>query len=538
MNTFYCFDCGSDLSGMGKILFCPNCGVSFQAADISGSSYETETPQSGSSLPGLEGNQSVYFSEGILMTNISRLSRKLNCYEAKVRDLLEKYINELCYSGHQYHLLDAGEIFHPTREYDVQEYVKWLEDFHITKNRKPRFLFIIGCNEIIPMASITNEPKCYYSDDTIESDIAYSYLLSDNLEERIWSGAVFERSATFLTGRLPIPNVSDLNYLERYLNNSKQIIHEGIGASTFFGLSAKSWEEASDETIRAIEAPKTVLTSPDYDLSTIHEVFDSKASFYYFNLHGSESPFQSEYFGDYDSVISPEQMSAIERCNVVLSEACYGAKFVEYDSGDSMLLSALSNKTVNFVGSSKVAFGSSTDEISSADVISKAFFDAITVGKSSGESFEFARQVVFHESLEHLFDYSVTTAVEFNLFGDPFCAPTRSSSEIELARYEGLRRSRPRKRVIYSDDVSEGLLAQVRGIIDDTLIGIRDRLNEELYQKTGVFPRFSSIFELITMNGQKSYNFVYESQTQSGGLKLYSVFTDVNGHIQSILQSK
>ena len=92
--------------------------------------------------------------------------------------------------------------------------------------------------------------------------------------------------------------------------------------------------------------------------------------------------------------------------------------------------------------------------------------------------------------------------------------------------------------MIYSDDVSEGLLAQVRGIIDDTLIGIRDRLNEELYQKTGVLPRFSSIFELITMNGQKSYNFVYESQTQSGGLKLYSVFTDVNGHIQSILQSK
>ena len=137
-----------------------------------------------------------------------------------------------------------------------------------------------------------------------------------------------------------------------------------------------------------------------------------------------------------------------------------------------------------------------------------------------------------------MFDYSVTTAVEFNLFGDPFCAPTRSSSEIELARFEGLRRSRPRKRMIYSDDVSEGPLAQVRGIIDDTLIGIKDRLNEELYQKTGVLPRFSSIFELITMNGQKSYNFVYESQAKSGAPKLYSVFTDVNGHIQSILHSK
>jgi hypothetical protein len=175
--------------------------------------------------------------------------------------------------------------------------VKLLDDFHITKNRKPRFLFIIGCNEIIPMASITNEPKCYYSDETIESDIAYSYLLSDNLEERIWSGAVFEKSATFLTGRLPIPNVSDLNYLERYLNNSKQIIHEGIGACTFFGLSAKSWEEASDETIGAIEAPKTVLTSPDYDLSTIHEVFDSKASFTISTCTEVKAPFNRSISG-------------------------------------------------------------------------------------------------------------------------------------------------------------------------------------------------------------------------------------------------
>lgn len=79
-----------------------------------------------------------------------------------------------------------------------------------------------------------------------------------------------------------------------------------------------------------------------------------------FNLHGSDTPGSACYFGDdgmsNPTAIFPHNLASARNFNILMTEACYGGRFIDYDKDDSMLLTAITNKTIEFLGSNVVAF--------------------------------------------------------------------------------------------------------------------------------------------------------------------------------------
>ena len=54
--------------------------------------------------------------------------------------------------------------------------------------------------------------------------------------------------------------------------------------------------------------------------------------------------------------IEPEHMMTCEEPNIVISEACYGGRFIGLDKRHSMMLASLFTNTLAFVGSSLMIY--------------------------------------------------------------------------------------------------------------------------------------------------------------------------------------
>jgi hypothetical protein len=549
----FCNNCGADLRQHKGARFCHNCGNPFETVDPlsypQGSNFgsRSQLRPSGQTIASSKsafGNS--HNSYGIIFTNINALANKLNCGEEEVETLILNYISQIEEFGHQYVLVNSGNNSYSNIDADDgwQRHVELLKDFQ-SDNSQAEYLFIIGGHDVIPMAIIDNEPRCYDDDYEIDTDMPYSYLLNGNFEELLWSGNVFKKDVHLYCGRLPISSNLNLENLDNYLSNSINVISSGIDAENCFGMTAKSWERASSTIIKKVPLNKKLHTSPEHNLNSAADVFNTKADVYYFNLHGSDSTGSPEFFGDQSAVISPDYLADAENLNFLLTEACYGAKFIDYEINECMLLTTLYNRTVAYVGSSKVAFGASSENISSADIVAKSYLENILAGETCGRAMAMARIDVFDACPDDHYDHGTTSAVEFNLFGDPLCSVNSNTKKKSLPsaakkiRSKSFNNSRPEKNEIKLDSNQKGVLNEVRNLVNKEVEKIREIINRDLYSKFEIDSRnLSTIFEIKGKYGEKTYNYNYAKESVSGKKQIYSVFADRTGKIKSIIQSK
>lgn len=549
----FCNNCGVDLRQHFGAKFCFNCGNSIEN-DSAASSIEISYSNSGEFNTSIQLTNTLgktkfengFKSYGIILTNLTLLADKLNCGEADIELVILDYVSKIKDSGHQYVLLDTNNNSYKnlTADDGWQSHVELLKDFH-KDNSQAQYLFIIGGNDVVPMAIIDNEPRCYEDDHEIDTDMPYSYLLNSNFEELLWNGSIFKKDVHLYSGRLPVSSDLNIDNIKTYLYNSSNVISDGIDTENCFGMTAKSWEKASSTIIKKIQLNKKLHTSPDHDLDSAKEIFNTRADIYYFNLHGSDSPSSPEFFGDQAAVICPDYLSDAEKLNFLFTEACYGAKFIDYETNECMLLTTLFNKTVAYVGSSKVAFGASSENISSADVVAKSFLENILSGNPCGLAMSLARVDVFDSCPNDQYDYGTTSAAEFNLFGDPICSvyssSKRKSSHLTSTKIwsKSFNNSRPEKKEINIDSIEKGILNDVRNLVNKEILKIREVVNRELYSQFNIEPRnLSTVFEIKGKYGDIIYNYNYFKNSVSGKKQVFSVFADRTGKIKSILQSK
>ena len=569
----FCPECGNQLDN--DMLFCPECGTKVE--QVSAKDAENSV-----------------LAKGILFTHIPHLARKLSVSPQDVTDLLESFIRLKAEQGVLYRLADAGaesKGFFSRRRSLAQnapwyEYADILKQIHDEETRKqeepPTFLFIIGGDDIIPMPSIPHylgEEACD-ADKKIDTDLLYAYPYGAQMNDAICSGQLFYYDALFYVGRLPLATdavFEDLaGYLQKAIENPIIIVDAGYGQCDphWMKVTAKVTDRINKEELFPDYHPipedisySRLFLTPEVDHKVIGQVFNPNAHLLFFNLHGGAAKETSYFLGqsvkdedDWRVGIFPAVIAACRQPNVIVTEACYGARFIGFDKAHSMLLTAMSANTLIYLGASRVAYGQPDPrdpnkpvQTSNADIITGEFVNNMLDGLPAGAALFEARRSL-HQASE-VGPVELTTLVEFNLFGDPtlfimlpktektatpaanshvgaLFSPTTASCKLENVPIPIDEASKPMS-----------LLAQVRAQVDANITEIQSKISEQLYKEWDISPRKPiSMSRTTSLNGQKGYEIQYDLDGQKkapdGFYNLLSVSSDLNGKIRNVRVTK
>ena len=569
----FCPECGNQLDD--DMLFCPECGTK----------VEQESAK--------DAEDSILI-KGILFTHIPNLARKLSVSPQDVTDLLDSFIRLKAEQGVLYRLADAGAepkgFFSRRRNltpdspwHEYADILKQIHDEEMRKHEEPStFLFIIGGEDIIPMPAIPHYlgNEASDADKKIDTDLLYAYPYGARMNEAICSGQLFFYDALFYVGRLPLATdavFEDLaGYLQRVIENPVIAVDTGYGQCDphWMKVTAKVTDRISREQLFPAYKPlpnniaySQLFLTPEVDPKVIGQVFNPHAQLLFFNLHGGAAKETSYFLGqsvkneeDWRIAIFPAVVAACRQPNVIVTEACYGARFIGFDKAHSMLLSAMAANTLIYLGASRVAYGkpdprdpSSPVQMSNADIITGEFVNHMLDGLPAGAALFEARRSL-HQASE-IGPVESTTLVEFNLFGDPtlfimnqkmnkaatpaannnigtLFSPTTDTCKLETVSIPIEEETRPMS-----------LLAQVRAQVDANIAEIQSKISEQLYKEWGISPRKPvSMSRTTALNGQKGYEIQYDLDEQKkapdGFYNLLSVSSDLNGKIRSVRVTK
>lgn len=552
-------------------MYCPECGHRMSSEDF------RFCPECGTRLPSCP-SHGPSAAKGIILTNLKLLSRKFGQDEEHIRHIIGDYISEKRMYGVSYTLADAGcyrfrsgwRTAHLGNGSTPEEHLKILADIcsRPEDGKLPEYLFIIGGSDIIPMPRIRHYLGEGSSDESIDTDLLYSYPYGDVSSRMIESREIFRKKAVLLAGRLPLAKdavCGDLiGYLERSLKCSA-----GIMAATAYGQCDPHWKKVSAEVagrlIRCGALPdldgklpdeiyyNRLMVSPMIHIGNVTQVFDTEASLYYFNLHGGEGRQLNCYFGELPDdigedtlpVIGPEHLRMCKTHNIVVSEACYGAKFIGLDKSESMMLSALASNAAVFVGSSRIAWGScdksdGEEELFAADILAKTFMESILDGYDTGEAFFKARKEVLssHGAADL---YAALTVTEFNLFGDPSLSfssremKSKGNTDI-LAEDIGYRPVSVR--LVSEESERQGILDTVRQAVDSNINAIHEAIAAHLYSSYGITPRKPSRILRVSGTGKED-EMIYVYNISKGKCNIdIAVTASASGNVKKVYMSK
>ncbi len=602
----FCPNCGNKCQD--NHLFCGNCGAKLpvEAARAAASSAIGTTPSSHtnstppttattaveSARPAATLRNETPMTEGIILTNLPALARKLNSDVITVGALLQAYAEASLTRNIRYRILDVANysMLNPDargRRISLSPTDSWVEHGSLladsyrygrhTTREETAYLFIIGGEDIIPMPVVrhymADNPSI--GDKDIDTDIPYAYLLGERTYPMLTSGELFEYEQYFHVGRLPFALDASLDDLAGYLRRAAQAF-DGIPLSSWYGQTNLPWGDDSQIVISPLQQARlhtnaslheeSYATMGDYRFSLaqgglfyslpiteqdVDRFFDRKANFYYFNLHGSDAPTTSGFVADFKGqgfgAIDPHQLATMEVPNIFVTEACYGAKYMQYYRDQSMLLSAIGNQTLLYLGSSRSAFCNNRYPIDNSDRLSNVYITELLNGNTAGEALYLARKSFFEYDNGRLYDQQMVSIVEFNLFGDP---TLRAQRPLQQDRIESTTRNiMARKGVqtvaehkcIYTADTSSGpqsILDQVRGAVNRNLQQIRETVDRELYARLGVEPRqLRHIFSNHYPDGKSFYSFDYVENNPTFD-RLHTAITDADGKVKTIVSTK
>ena len=594
----FCTDCGTSLDQeASRQLFCFNCGAQLSSDNDAPAPKFPPMPPAASpvkkegpampripQMPPIPGQQMVrdeakeieskdlsnkrpdtfqngFDSYGIILTDTRKIAKKCRSTSNDILNIIKDYTHRLSKYGHQYIIFDydASRYQNQSWENCVDELSKFYHNQSIT----PEYLFIIGGDDIIPMPVFDNLSGVEVGDDDYESDVPYSYLETYDVETSIWDGSLYQYEVKLFVGRLPFGEDFEKRHLNSYFDKVINALESDFRISNCFSLSAQSWQGASEEVLSGLELnQKFIDFSPAVSLNNVDEIFDTSSDILYFNLHGSDAFEQSQFFGDYGfQAIAPKQISNLQNYNIIITEACYGAKFIGYRNHESMLLNSLNKNTLAYIGSSRIAFGSPDSYIASADIIAQSVLRSLSKGYSMGSALSKARvdslQIVESEYYDDEYDedgfifftemydeYSLITALEFNLFGEPTLravhnrAQNRSTQRVNKANRIPQKTTREE---IYSKNKSQNILDAVRASVDLEFEKISTIIQTELYNR---YELTSDELQSISLRKSKSnsnegYMYVYsKKQNDIKNNKLYFINCSKSGSIKKVITTK
>lgn len=598
----FCFNCGSKVDAGAR--FCAECGVRLiddvPAASPAPVSVESPVPTE---------EKAAAKKRGFLLTNVRLLAQKFGVPAEDVLGVLDAFIREKKRFGVHYELLDAGDYAFRccsrrvslVPQNDVVDFLDILLDAHNAEIRRGEpestYLFIVGGNDIIPMPRGPNYSGT--ADPDTDADLLYAFPYGREAVEALYNATIFVFDALFYLGRLPFGPDSEFSDFQNYMSNAVAAAKTDFSGGPAYSQSDPHWKNMSAFVATSPRAagmfPRHSVTLPEEAFfkdifltppiceegGTTKSAFYDSARLYYFNLHGSSarkthgySGEQMRHSGNFFPGIEPDTISRAQALNFVVTESCYGGRFIDYSTGDSMVLSALAAKTVIYLASSRVAWGGfgngseTMNAIGCADLLCAAFMEELLRGgKDAGTALFCARRRFFQKK-----DFSpedLTTIVEFNLFGDPTIGfyPSASKSALPAAAFGNVagafahgnakfvavpsreRRSfAPKSAKIgfakerVSDDgngATPALLERVRAQVNANLAQIRESVNKHLYENYGVKPRaLSSIFRVKYADGREEMSLTYKMSENEIFKPGVTVRIDSRRNVKSVLMTK
>jgi hypothetical protein len=221
----------------------------------------------------------------------------------------------------------------------------------------------------------------------------------------------------------------------------------------------------------------------------------------------------------------------------------------------------LNKNTLAYIGSSRIAFGSPDSYIASADIIAQSVLRSLSKGYSMGNALSKARidslEIVESEYYDDEYDedgfifytemydeYSLITALEFNLFGEPTLramynrAPNRSNQRVNKANRIPQKTTREE---IFSKNKNQNILDAVRASVDLEFEKISTIIQTELYNR---YELTSDELQSISLRKSKSsskeaYMYVYsKKQKDIKNNKLYFINCSKSGSIKKVITTK
>lgn len=533
----YCFNCGNHISDSDS--FCADCGTACIEEHVTSK----------------DNNTSV--NNGYVLTNIDALALKLNVSKANVVSVINRFIEGKKEAGVIYELIDVSDYrpklpgnkkhirLSPTEDWETHQRLL-MDSYFFDLNEKQKevfYLFIIGGHDVIPMPSVAH----YFDTDekTIETDIPYSYLYGSRTREMIENGSIVLQSQMLFTGRLPLPMDATYQMLDDYLYRAVNISVSGLNITHAYGQCDPHWKKVSTLVTQDLRSynilPQYNFYDPDYihnslfvtpsvELSNIHNFFNTQAWLYYFNMHGSNYPHMPGFLGvglednkTYTG-ISPKEIETAQSDNIIVTEACYGAKFIGKRRPESMLLSSLYNKTILYLGSSRIAYGAvdhvNDDEIypSNADIMAFSFIQSLMQGYDAGAALYLARRDVLY-SYGELHPIGLTTVIEFNVFGDPTlnlvglqetakATPKMVAQEPFLSKSQG---AEFQVKKVYDHQKEGSILSMVRQAVNSNINQIHELIDKYLYSHYNIRPRqLEAVFTITYGGGKKTSLYQYD----------------------------
>jgi hypothetical protein len=291
----------------------------------------------------------------------------------------------------------------------------------------PNYICLIGNWSELPPARI---PSPLDDDDEqfCLSDAVYGSASLD--EPRIGD---FAEGCT--VGRIPTADIDVVNRLLCY-ERSSAVAPKAV----HLAVSAECWADATLEIVKSqggrgllsrhVKAPvghnfvaeQSILLAPQWgasDLVSMLNKWKRDEQTLLFNVHGSaDNPdwVGESVDGEYVRILSPGQVQDFSG-TILATEACYGGA-LSYDS-PSVVEDFFSRGGLAFLGSSTIAYGSSSEQLSGADLMVRYFIEAIQAGESFGRAHLFARaKTLDGDPWED--DIARKTCLSFNLFGLPW----------------------------------------------------------------------------------------------------------------------
>lgn len=584
----FCPNCGKRCDSG---LFCWNCGTKLPAGPLRPCPADSRPVKNGSAPDpfGIAAGARPHradektdetMDEGVLFTNLRVLAGKLDSDTETVGALLEAYVEASLAHGIRYRIIDvsdycylnpaaAGRRIHLSPSDPWSVHISPLADHYRYGRRsaeeKSCYLFIVGGEDIIPMPVVPHyidDPG--FGDKDIATDIPYAYLMGERTYAMLQSGELFEYEQYFQVGRLPVPKEASLHYLRGYMKRAIENCGK-LEVESAYGQTDRTWLSAS----ASVSAPvrrrgvrmendrfddrifdRNLYVSPCVEKSIVDRIFDRRADLYYFNLHGSDNPAAVSFYAEFEKTpyeaVTPAQLARAEKPNIVVTEACYGARFDLGYNTTTMLCSALANRTILYLGSSRIALGASHSDgpadLNCADRMACVFMACLLEGYPAGDALFLARRSFFGAADSRLLPQQALTIVEFNLFGDPFLR-IRPRCDAGESFAGGKRLSdTPVDTVVESKCLYRAApaspLEQIRNAVDRNLMLIRQAVDRKLYAQLGVEPRsLSTISRIRYKSGAEFYTFNY-AEERGFGVCLHTAVTDSAGNIQTIISTK
>ena len=566
--------------------FCHDCGIRVSSEDVFCSECGTALQSQTSCAEPMEVTHHTYQSNiwGYIFTNIVALCSKLRTTSDCVRQIISRYIDargKMC----NYILIDASNYIYcgSGTRVSLSSHDSWLEyqrlitdrynyDTH-KLGRAVEYLFIIGGDDVIPMARVGAHMReeCGVSYvEKVDSDLPYGALYGEKTDEMLVDMSLCQMPHMMFVGRLPMGNDATIASLSASLNRMAMVGSNGLHIKDFYAQCDPHWSGASycvvgdllslsgrnDEVYhyKGLTLTPFVVSAREYEMSNdsrispLSDHFDEHANLCYFNLHGSNAPRSSGFYGEelvkgargaMFEGISPNDVLQLKELNIIVTEACYGARFINKSSEQSMLLSAFENKTVVYVGSSRIAYGSST-KMTSADIIAHHFIKSICSGYTVGEAMHLARTaLVKSDNLQS--ELTHVAIAEFNLFGDPSLSIAKKSLTAKFTKvyprsvmYKDNSVKKVNHKRIYDQTKHSDLRAVVEGMVNMSLLESHKLISQYLYDYYYITPRPVSFIVMNSIENRCiSYSYHYCDNNNDVVVEL-----DTDKNIKRVLTSK